>query len=351
MKIVKNKMEVNEVSAGYDQIKSTSLKERSESNTFHLREFNNWIKSWLVYKYCPQPNASILDLACGKGGDIPKFKLKSPAFMVFADISPESVKECYRKYVPESEKIKAKFIIGDSFNCVLKDLVPGVTFHYSSCQMALHYAFKTPEMARRAIANLTEQLAPGGYISITTINACRLVKLFKDRFEKSTPGDERADTIGNDLYSAKRNFDIKNIPAFGAGYIFRLENAVNSIEEFLVHPKVLIDLFEEQKCELKFKSGFQEFYSDIHKNNNPEAKELYLRLLTKKTKDFSGAAMTSNEWDIIGLYYIYVFRKMGDVPELPKTTKRFPKSSPKEMTYIDADTGEINEVDIPEIRY
>ncbi|EAY11213.1 mRNA capping enzyme, large subunit family protein [Trichomonas vaginalis G3] len=337
---------VNTVADGYNLTKTTSLKERAESSTFHLREFNNWVKSWLILKYCPQQNANILDLACGKGGDIPKYKLKNPAFIAFADISDESVKECYRKYKPLSDKIKAQFIIGDSFNCNLKSLLPKITFHYSSCQFALHYAFKSQEMAEKAVANLTDQLLPGRYISITTVNACRLVRLFRERYDRYPPGDETSDTISNDLYLAKRNFDLKNIPPFGAGYIFYLKNAVNSIEEYLVHPKVLIDLFKAKNCELVYNKGFQEFYYEAC-NSNPEAKDLYIKLLTKKTKDFSGAAMTYSEWDIIWLYSIFVFVKSGDPTEIPKNVKRYPKVS-NEMSYLDAETGESKTVIVPD---
>ena len=193
---------------------AVSVDERQFSPTIHLRQFNNWIKSSLVDRYCPSNNAVIFDCACGKGGDIPKFKLKKPSCYVFADISADSLDVAYTKYRCIREETQAYFIAGDTFSCNLSKIIPDdLQFHVSSCQFAFHYSFKTEELARSAISNLCDRLVPGGYVLLTIPNACRLVKLFR---ESNTP------VVQNSLLKITRNFYLNNNPIFGDEDIFAL---------------------------------------------------------------------------------------------------------------------------------
>lgn len=63
----------NDVAHHYNKIQSLDREEREESKIKHLRQVNNIIKTSLIQKYCPKKDASVLDLACGKGGDMGKW--------------------------------------------------------------------------------------------------------------------------------------------------------------------------------------------------------------------------------------------------------------------------------------
>ena len=338
---------------GYDSIKTATPTERKEYGTYHLRNFNNGVKAYLISKYCPQ-FSNVLDLASGKGGDLSKLVFKDISTVVLADISPESVAESWRKiqfnrtHRNKFRNCKTYYMIGDTFSYPLRSLPDDLYFHFSSCQMALHYSFKSEEMARQAISNLTERLVPGGLCAITTINAPKLVQLFK-----TNPKNR---IIRNNLYYVERHFELNELKPFGCGYQFYLTGSVPGIDEYLVHPQVLIDLFKDYGCNLIEFSPFQEFHQNLITNPKPwtdpftrkvvDPRSLFLDILSKATKDLSSANMTNEEWDIIGLYSFFVFKKEG---ELKRPDNRDQRLQPNEkiIKYIDAETGEICERDPP----
>jgi mRNA (guanine-N7-)-methyltransferase len=314
----------------YDElaIDLKSVSERQLYPTIHLRQFNNWLKSVLIDRFCPQPNATVCELACGKGGDIPKWKLKDPNEWLFGDISFESLKRAYEKYKSVKSPSRAFFLGGDIFACNIEQWIPrDLWWHIASCQFSLHYAFKDEGVARSAVTNLCARLIPGGYILITIPNACRIVKLLRQ-----APGPR----ISNSLFFLERNFDLDAIPIFGAEYVFYLVESVDRCAEYLVHPGVLESLFLENGCQLVETMEFHKYYHDAL-SYYPKAKFLFSDLLIRVGE--SNADMTQDEWDVISLYSYFVFRRPGTPPVMPDKAKwRVPKGDTFEI--INVDTGE-----------
>ena len=68
---------------------------RVDSETIFVRVFNNFIKTLLIQQYAEKRGAhlSVLDLCCGKGGDLKKWMWQSVSHYVGVDLSPNLVQE------------------------------------------------------------------------------------------------------------------------------------------------------------------------------------------------------------------------------------------------------------------
>lgn len=62
-----------DVADHYNSRPNLQPSERVRSSIIHLRDFNNWVKSVLIREFVSQGNLKVLDLACGKGGDLFKW--------------------------------------------------------------------------------------------------------------------------------------------------------------------------------------------------------------------------------------------------------------------------------------
>jgi mRNA (guanine-N7-)-methyltransferase len=332
------------VAEAYDRIAESgrTIQDREASQIIHLRHFSNWIKSCLIDRFCPAPNACVFDCSCGKGGDIPKWKLKKVRTYVFGDISFSSLKRAYEKFRKIDTNCTATFLGGDIFSCHLAEHIPpSLFFHVSSCQFALHYAFRDESLARNAISNLCERLLPGGHVLITIPNACRIVH----RLRAAAP----AEGFGNSVFEIRRDFELDNIPMFGAGYVFNILEAVDDCTEYLVHPAVLIALFQEFQCSLIETMEFHKYYSDSLVNF-PQAKALFSLLLERSNRGEAHAAMTPDEWEAVSLYSYFVFRKEGIARGMDQADPGRRRKPPGKFVIKNVETGELVDVEIEPAR-
>ena len=152
------------VAAHYNARNDQGIDGRVTSKIFHLRAFNNFVKSTLINRYV-RGGLRVLDIACGKGGDIGKWARHRVSKYVGVDIAAASIEQAQARLGDARWNVNAEFHVLDCFaKHVETVLVPGShgSFDMVSTQFALHYAFQNEEKARIAINNVAWALKPGG---------------------------------------------------------------------------------------------------------------------------------------------------------------------------------------------
>lgn len=172
----------------------------NESRIKGLRSLNNWIKSTLIQKFSmpehPVQSLKVLDMACGKGGDLGKWRKapQVPALYVGCDIASKSIEQAQDRYNEDNSRgsrfqrgpqMHAEFYVHDTFGKTLNDIKilrdvgfdpnagPGPSviqggmasggFDVVSMMFALHYSFETEKLAKGMLSNVAGALVKGGH--------------------------------------------------------------------------------------------------------------------------------------------------------------------------------------------
>ena len=252
-------------------------KQVSSSKTIGLREFHNYIKSILITNVSKRGDI-LIDYACGKGGDFPKWIHAKLAFVFGIDISKDNLENklngaCVRylnfhktnKHVPY-----ALFVHGNSSlnirngAAMLSDKAIQITkavfgeggkdeaklgkavarqygvgqegFNISSCQFALHYFFESVTTLQNFARNLAECTKLGGYFVGTAYDGKLVFNMLKTK-----PFDDGINIIDDSvkIWEIKKKYVQENFEDDSSclGYTIDVfQETINKlIPEFLVN--------------------------------------------------------------------------------------------------------------------
>ncbi|KAJ9572677.1 mRNA capping enzyme [Nakaseomyces glabratus] len=239
---------------------------RNQSPIIKLRNFNNAIKFMLIDKFTHTGNV-VLELGCGKGGDLRKYGAAGISQFIGIDISNASIQEAHKRYQSmKNLDFQAILITGDCFGESLGVAVepfPECRFPCDvvSTQFCLHYAFETEEKARRALLNVSKSLKVGGRF-FGTIPDSEFLRYKLNKIGK----DVQEPKWGNQIYSIKfSNNDYhengNEFPSpYGQMYTFWLEDAIDNVPEYVVPFETLRSLADEYGMELILQMPFNQFF-------------------------------------------------------------------------------------------
>lgn len=139
---------------------SQTLQQRARGPLYALKKFHNDVKLKLLCQYA-KGAGRLLDVACGRGGDIMKWSRASIAHAHGIDISHGEILEARRRYESSSVHTRCTFDVVDTFGTASYEV--GAPYNVVSCMFALHYFFETEHILEQFVRNVAANLERGGY--------------------------------------------------------------------------------------------------------------------------------------------------------------------------------------------
>lgn len=265
-----SQIRAREAQSHYNDKPLTSREDRARSQTFSLRRYQNLVKRWFIDEFATE-SGTMLDLCCGRGGDMDKWKRKlgSLGRVLGVDISETGIAEAKRRYAEKRrgmpfcmffradaadarlwQWIRAHRFERDPQNRPDIGTVPG-DVDFVTCNFALHYCWDTPQHAADIFGNATAQLCRGGHMVVTIVDWSVLRTRALAAFAAAA-ANTNVVSFGNDLYNIRIDdaatlsaiFDQRQkqqqqhtMPALP--YVFRLVDAVDDCIEYGILPASL----------------------------------------------------------------------------------------------------------------
>jgi len=232
--------------------------ERAKSYFYKMRYFHNCIKRDLYNKYTKNIN-NLLDLACGKCGDLDKWVSNNIKNVVGYDINEMSIKEGERRI--NNYKHSGK-LINTKINLHVMDLSLNIVDSERKCDVissmfAFHYFFKSKETMSIIMDTINNNLRIGGYFIGTMFDGELINNILKenDIYELSDNNDVKFrlkidNDNGNKLYGNKLSVYLKDtvLDEPMDEYIVNFEEFVNDMKRRgyeLVDSRLFSELYDE----------------------------------------------------------------------------------------------------------
>ncbi|OLL23872.1 mRNA cap guanine-N7 methyltransferase [Neolecta irregularis DAH-3] len=297
---------VDVVKKHYNDRREIGRSARKYSPIIKLRAFNNWIKSCLIQKFTPYTSDHplvVLDMGCGKGGDLLKWDKARINIYVGVDVADVSVSQARNRY-RDMKRVgfEASFYVLDCFRRSLRDVLPRdhPPFDIVSMQFCMHYAFESERQARTLLENVTRGLRLGGKFIGTIPNSEIIESHLKEGELK----------WGNQFYRVEFEKPLPNgcfRPPFGHRYSFFLQDAVEDVPEYVVPFGAFRSLAEEYNLELLYRKPFMDIFQE-----EKQDRELGYLLDRMGVVDQDGRrGIQGDERECAAFYLAFAFEKRG----------------------------------------
>jgi hypothetical protein len=325
-----------------------------------LKNFHNLYVKKLLIDGAANPGDTLIDFACGKAGDLPKWIASKLSFVFGVDISPDNLENrldgaCAR-YI-SSRKINkhmpsALFVNGNSAynikdgSAMLNDKAKQVTaavfgngpkevdkigkgvakqygkgeegFNVSSCQFAIHYFFKNPDTLKGFLKNVAECTKLNGYFIGTSYDG----KVVFNELKRVKTGESiQIIEDGKKIWEVKKLYKGDTFEDNSSSINYEISVYQESINQDISEYLVNYDYFDRLMDAYGFKLISKE---EANEMGVPEGtglfSELFINMLDEiKRNKFKatmfGAApnMTNAEKKISFLNRYFVYKKVREV--------------------------------------
>lgn len=210
----------------YDRETTGTEFDRREGDAYPLKKFHNQIKGLLLEEFASH-KGRLLDLACGRGGDIFKWIEKKISYVEGYDIAPLEIKEAKRRW--EEAKRKRRDIRTEAEFKVTGELgVSPITFtplfDVCTCMFAAHYFFATETSAWRFFETVSGSLREGGYFFGTMPSGRKILEVLNRQDKLDLPMLKIEKKSDGDFFGKP--------PPFGGAFTFSITDTVTEAKSF-----------------------------------------------------------------------------------------------------------------------
>jgi len=338
-----------------------TLDTRAHSCLYHMRALNGWIKATLITELQQQSSncrhrRRVLDLACGKGGDLTKWIRNGPLeTYVGMDVAMGSLQDAAERmlHMQQSNKLpsNATLILADLGSDVpdghisllswsLDDpqftwrTTPLPTFDVVSIQFAIHYLMDTKERAERFFQTVGACLELDGSLILTTMDARVIYQALGGvgcDWRDNPPTEPLELTFGGGACTLTFQPEIlqrifHDSDPFGLEYTFQLTEGTDHaagvgdavhLPEWLTPLPVLEKLANAVGLELDYCVNFHEFVEE--RKDNTTYASAHASLYAMHVLNRHGS-ISPNEWNISRLYCAMKFTKKRRHPVVEMTS-------------------------------
>jgi len=166
-----------------------AMRERKKGLAMPLKKFHNQIKRELINSFA-RGKRNLLDLACGRGGDINKWNDAGVKKVLGVDLSPNEIQEAKRRY--EDTATRRDF---SGMDCEFRQTdelgthaIPWEeTFDVVTCMFAAHYFHASESAFKCFVENAAGALKEGGYFVGTVPDGKRVLRSLQQQPMYTTP--------------------------------------------------------------------------------------------------------------------------------------------------------------------
>ena len=222
----------------------------------NLRKFHNDIKRIILNQFVISKDSILLDLACGSGGDLIKWKNNKLIKKVIAfDISKKSISEAKQR----KRKLKIKnvsFFIEDLSEKILyfKKPVDIITI-----QFAFHYFFKSQESLNTILQTMKNASKAGTIVIISILNGSLIKNINTEDLKLKIFDSSNKDYYNNEI-SVFIKYSVLNVPTI----------------EYRVNTEFLLFKMNEYHFDLKNVFNFKELYKESYQLSDLEKKYSFM---------------------------------------------------------------------------
>ncbi|MCJ1404095.1 mRNA cap guanine-N7 methyltransferase [Xylographa trunciseda] len=341
-----------------------------------LRNYNNWVKSTLIQKFSPNEGfvpggrdhgkgLLVLDIGCGKGGDLGKWAKAPQAVELYVGIDPAevSIEQARNRYAEmrgrggrNARVFQGEFYAADGYGEWIGDIPlvrevgvdgsvgpggggsvrwGGGGFDVVTMMFCMHYAFETEAKARGMLRNVAGALKKGGrligVIPNSDVLRSKVEAFHMAKAATKTNGDVDSETKddkppvptdgeaedsavpewGNSIYRVrfpgKTPEDGIFRPPFGWKYSYFMEEAVEEVPEYVVPWEAFRALAEDYNLEMQYRKPFADIWKE--EKDDPVLGPLSVRMQVKASTD-GPLQLTDEELEAVSFYHAFCFYKV-----------------------------------------